>query len=160
MNVEHIYEAISYLRQEVRNFKSGRDGKSWAWSCLVCGDSSKDTRKARFGVTIKSGSGVCNCFNCGYANNFVSYLRSYHPNIYERFSIESFKETAHTLFNHDDLFLQNINDSDLLTLFYGNLYSSVKEWVDVMKSKKIIMSKNNFQRLYNIHNSYHKGLQL
>lgn len=150
MNIDNIYEAISYTRQEVRNFKASRNGKSWAWSCEVCGDSASG-RKARFGVTIKSGSAVCNCFNCGYANNFFSYLRAYHPSIYERFAVSELTDKATVDFTQDVVFTQNITDSDLLVLFYGDLFDDPKEWVSHLKNKKINMSKENFAKLFSIH---------
>ena len=150
MNIDNIYEAISYTRQEVRNFKANRNGKSWAWSCEVCGDSSSG-RKARFGVTIKSGSAVCNCFNCGYANNFFSYLRSYHPSIYERFAVSELTDKATVDFNHDVVFTHDVADSDLLVLFYGDQFDDPNEWVTHLKNKKINMSKENFAKLFKIH---------
>jgi hypothetical protein len=149
MNVDNIHEAISLLRMEVRNFKPSRNGKTWNWSCEVCGDSA-DGRKARFGVTVKAGSAVCNCFNCSYANNFFSYLRSYHPSIYERLAINDIKEQASSEYDVNHLFEQNINDSDLIALFYGDNNDSMDVWVSTLKSKKITISKNNFAKLYKL----------
>ena len=149
MNIDNIYEALSLIRMEVRNFKPNRNGKSWNWACEVCGDSTNG-RKARFGVTVKSGSAVCNCFNCGYANNFFSYLRSYHPSIYERFAVSDLVDRATSEFSQDFVFNQDIADSDLLVLFYGDTFDDPNEWVDFMKQKKIVINKNNFTKLFKI----------
>jgi len=148
MNVDNIHEAMSLIRMEVRNFKASRNGRTWNWACEVCGDSA-DGRKARFGVTVKGNGAVCNCFNCGYANNFFAYLRSYHPSIHERLAMNDIKEQASTEYDTNHLFEQNINDSDLLTLFYGDI-EDTKVWVNKLKSKKIVISKNNFAKLYNL----------
>ena len=113
---------INELRFEVRNFKEEIPGKKYRWSCEVCGDSVKDRRKARFGVKIESEGGVVNCFNCGYSNSLISYLKHFHPHQYEKLSLERLKETqANPLFDVNSVISQNISDNALKSIFTPSL---------------------------------------
>lgn len=143
-----VVEAINRIQFDVRNFSRSRDGNSFQWSCDICGDSTTDLRKARFGVTRKGSGWVCHCFNCGYSNNFVSYLRQQHPAAYEELSIQKLKQTATSLFDHNDIFKQGLDDETLLILFYGNERMETKQWVEKMRNQKISLTKENFERLF------------
>jgi len=147
-NVE-IRQAVADIRFSVRNYSQSRDGKTWGWSCDVCGDSKTNSRKARFGVTIKDGTAVCHCFNCGYSAPFSLYLRDFHPAIYERYSVNKFLNEAPTLYDIDGL-VSRLDDKTLYHLFYMK-GGSTNDWIDRMKQKKINVSKKSFERLYNIY---------
>ena len=145
-------EIINDLAIEVRNFKRSKNGKTWSWSCVVCGDSIRDKRKARFGVTMKQGTLVCHCFNCGYSNTFSSYLKKYHPSHYENFVKSNFDQNINTLYdlNH----LVDLDDTITIRLFYIDKCPSIHEWLGVLNDKKINLSKPSFKKLLVLYRRY------
>ena len=150
MDIVQTREAISQLRHEVRNFSESRGGKSWGFSCLVCGDSSTDPRKARFGVTFKDGNAVCHCFNCSYSNTFANYLSVYHKEIYQRINHNRFFDD-NALFSHDGI-INDLRDSEeiLTKIFFIDRYNNIGDWINLLKRKKIVINKQNFDYLYSI----------
>ena len=154
-NVE-MRQAVADISLEVRNFRKNRNGKAWHWSCLVCGDSRTNKRKARFGVALKDGGYVCHCFNCGYSNTFIGYLRDFHPNIYERVTVDSFINSAPALYDLNHLVQGAVSDNVLTHIFYIDKYSVPKVWLQNLEHKKISLSEKNLKRLYNIHRTYYK----
>ncbi|MCG7944796.1 MAG: hypothetical protein N0C84_00460 [Candidatus Thiodiazotropha taylori] len=150
-NFEEI-EVVNDLALEVRNFKRHRNGKSWTWSCIVCGDSSKNLRKARFGVALKDNVLVCHCFNCGYSNTFSSYIKEYHPHNYEKLLKIKFDESAPTMYdlNH----LVNLAEDITVSLFFINKFQNRKEWLDYLVSKKIKLTKKSIRKLFETHGRY------
>ena len=150
-----IRQAISDLSLEVRNYHKNRDGKSWNWSCVVCGDSKMNRRKARFGVTIKDGSAVCHCYNCGYANPFVVYLKEYHTAIYERYVTEEFLNKAPTLYDLNHLVEGSVSDKVLSHIFYIDKFSNPKIWLQHLEHKKIQLKEKNLKKLYQLHKAFY-----
>ncbi|QPI17978.1 DNA primase subunit [Pectobacterium phage POP12] len=61
--------------------------------CPVCGDSTKDTHKARFWIfPSKTGSHYkAHCFNCEYSKPFSVFLKDYFPDDYRQYMMEKFK---------------------------------------------------------------------
>ena len=154
MDSFEVRQVINELSIEVRNFRRSRDGKSWTWSCEVCGDSRINKRKARFGVAIKDGSFVCHCFNCGYSASFIHYLKDFHPHQYERVVVSGFMEHNPLMNDIDRLFNGQVSDKSLLSLFYINNFSNTKYWLDYLEKKKIKLKKENIRKLYNMHKEY------
>lgn len=148
-------QIISDLAFEVRNFHKNRDGKSWGYSCVVCGDSKTNKRKARFGIAIKDGVAVCNCFNCGYSNTFTGYLKDFHPNLYERYMAETFLSQKPSLYELDHLFDGNVTEKALSNIFYVTKYKDVRLWLQYLEHKKITLKEKNLKKLYNIHKKYY-----
>lgn len=152
-NFETI-QIINDLSIEVRNFKRGRNGKTWNWSCEVCGDSQINKRKARFGVAIKDNVFVCHCFNCGYSNTLAGYLKDFHPSHYEKFTIDKFIKQKPDLYDLNVLFDTKTSDKSLINIFYVNKFSNRKYWLDYLTQKKIVLSETNIRTLYNMHKEY------
>ena len=146
-------QAIRELRSEVRNWQEMRTNESWRWSCAVCGDSKRDLRKARFGVTRKGASFVCNCFNCGYANNFVMYLRAFHPDQYRTIVSETL-QSEDNRFDLNDI-VNKASDNVLSHLFLMRTTNQPKQWLQTLIDKKITVNKSNIKKLLNIFNKVH-----
>lgn len=144
---------INDLAIEVRNFKRGRNGKTWNWSCEVCGDSTINKRKARFGVAIKDNVFVCHCFNCGYSNTLAGYLKDFHPLQYEKLTIDKFINNQPAMYDLNHLF-DTLETKKLINIFYLNKFSNSKYWLDYLSKKKIILSENNIRKLYVMHKDY------
>ena len=157
MDTLAIRQAIADLSIEVRNFHKNRNGKSWSYSCVVCGDSRTNKRKARFGIAIKDGTAVCNCFNCGYSSSFIYYLKDYHPNIYERYMVDSFVAQKPVMYDIDHLVESGVSDRSLASIFYIVKHRNPKVWLQHLANKKISLKENNLRKLYNIHKKYHTG---
>ena len=147
-------QVINELSLEVRNFKKHRNGKQWAMSCEVCGDSKVNRRKARFGIAEKGDGFVVHCFNCGYSNSLLGYLKDFHPQLYSKLSINNFVQQAPTLFDMNDLFYSGVSDKSLINIFYVNKFSNRKYWLDYLTQKKIVLSETNIRTLYNMHKEY------
>lgn len=155
-NVE-IRQAIADLRYDVRNFHADRGGKMWRWSCLVCGDSNTNRNKARFYVSIKDGSAVCHCHNCGYSAGFTHYLKDFHPRIYSQYSVDTFKKQAPTLYDINHL-IDKCDSDVIVPLFYIDKYPDAKDWLNNLRLKNIRLTEKTARKAYYIHRDYHKGI--
>ena len=139
MSYLETIQIINEIALEVRNFERSKDNSRWKWSCLVCGDSKKDQRKARFGVARKQNEFVVNCFNCGYSNHFNQYLREYHPHLQTKLSVSLIKSEMPTMYDQNDLVSQ-LPHEILKHIFYnGN--------VDMLSKIKLDITKDNQQKL-------------
>lgn len=147
-----LRQAIADLKFEVRNFFADRNGKTWRWSCTICGDSRTNRTKARFYTSMKDGSAVCMCHNCGYANSFLGFLRSEFPSIYERYSVESFLNEAPPLYDINHL-VERLDSEVLGPLFYMNKFDNPKVWLTFLQSKKVQLKEDNVKKLYQVFKS-------
>lgn len=147
-------QVINELSLEVRNFKKHRNGKAWSMSCEVCGDSKTNRRKARFGIAEKKDGYVVHCFNCGYSNSFIGYLKDFHPHLYSKLSINNFVQQVPTLYDLNYLLDGKTSDRILINIFYLNKFSNTKYWLDYLVKKKIKLTKNNLKILYKMHKDY------
>lgn len=149
-----VIQIINDLSFEVRNFKKHRSRNQWQFSCEVCGDSKVNRHKARFGISKKSSMWVCHCFNCNYSNTLSSYLKHFHPNLYERYVMDTFEKQKHHIFELDHLVEYSASSTVLSNLFFINRYSNTKQWLDYLEHKKIKLKKSNLKKLYYLHKEY------
>ena len=154
-----IIQIINDLKPEVRNFKKHRSRNQWQFSCEVCGDSKVDRHKARFGISKKGDVWVCHCFNCSYSNTLSSYLKNFHPNLYERFVFDTFDKQKHHIFELDHLVEYSVSNTVLSNIFFIKKYRDPHDWIEYLENKKIKLKKNNLNKLYNIHKTYWKGVR-
>jgi transcription elongation factor Elf1 len=79
------------LAPRLRNYK--RKGEYlWNFSCVVCGDSSKNKLKARgYIYKVKMGLFV-KCHNCGYSASLGTFIKYVDPNLYQEYVMENYKE--------------------------------------------------------------------
>ena len=143
------------ISTRVRNFKRINDTQ-WMYSCDICGDSTKNLRKARFGIGVKEGKLFCNCFNCGYSATFRSYCQYKHPDVFQQLSQKSFFDN-NVLFDVDSIIDKVDSDSQLVKLFFINRFSNTILWINFLKGKKIQPSKKNFTKLLLLHKNYHES---
>jgi hypothetical protein len=59
--------------------------------CKICGDSATNKSKTRFHIRDHKGVIFCSCFNCGYSNSLVNYMKMYEPSLYNEYTFEKFK---------------------------------------------------------------------
>lgn len=144
-----------HLSTRERNFRK-LGNTTWRWSCSVCGDSKKDSRKARFYVGYSESTGrlMCNCHNCGHASSLSKYLEFKHPDLHRTLQQEKFLSQQPTLFDVDGVLERIFEEEDgediIYELLYLNRFREARDWVAFLKKKNIKLSKNNFQKLYNL----------
>ena len=147
-----IVSAISGLATEVRNYKKNRHKNEWNWSCLVCGDSLTNRRKARFGVGFKKGVALCHCFNCGYSNTFISYIKQYHPHVYNDLMKLQFEKNISP--SYDLNHLVDLPNHISTHLFYIDKYKSKKKWLTRLIDEKMSLNRDTLNKLDQKHESY------
>lgn len=81
---------IESLQNQVRNF-SKKSNTLYNFSCPICGDSAKDSSKARGYVYFKEGKFLYRCHNCGAGTFFTNFLRMHFPLLYKQYSMEKFR---------------------------------------------------------------------
>ena len=148
-----VRQVLSDIQFEVRNFKKSRGKDTWNWSCTVCGDSQTKERAARFGVARKDGAWVCHCFNCGYSNTLISYLKAFHPNLYSRITVSSFLQLNPELYSLDHLF-EKTSKNVLRHIFFINKFRNTKYWLDHLQNKNVRLKTKNLKTLYTMHKEY------
>ena len=88
------------LSTRLRNFSKKND-YLWNFSCPVCGDSSKNPRKARGFIYKLKTSLLVKCHRCGYSSNLGKLIKFVDSNLYDQYVIERYKEGA-TKYNSDN----------------------------------------------------------
>lgn len=87
-----IYIDRRYLLQissGLRNFKQ-KNENLFNFSCPFCGDSKKNTRKARGYVYANQDSYIFKCHNCVHTTNMVGLLKHINPALYSQYALETF----------------------------------------------------------------------
>lgn len=82
---------IGLVSHYVRNF-SKKQNNVFNFSCFYCGDSQKNTRKARGFLFLKNGKFIYKCHNCGIGKTFSNLLKDINPNLHDDFVVEQYKE--------------------------------------------------------------------
>jgi len=88
-----LFIDIKFLRlisSRLRNFKQKRDNL-WNFSCPLCGDSKKNTSKARGYVFSKGNSLIYGCHNCGASTSVGNLISHVDPSIHKEYVLEKFK---------------------------------------------------------------------
>lgn len=83
------YKYINLYSAYVRNFKKVGNDK-FQFSCPICGDSKKNTRKARGYVFDNKTLSVYKCHNCGISTTFSKLLQQTQPQLYNDYVFEKF----------------------------------------------------------------------
>lgn len=81
------------MGSHVRNFKKVRQDL-YQLSCPVCGDSTRDKRKARGYIYLNNREFRYKCHNCGDGRKFSNLLYLVAPNLYKEYKFEKFKDSA------------------------------------------------------------------
>lgn len=66
----------------------------WNFSCPICGDSTKNQRKARGYVYEHTQKLMYRCHNCGASMSFDWFLKTQDPTLHDEYRMELFKETG------------------------------------------------------------------
>lgn len=93
---------VSLLSYKLRNFKKKKENY-WNFSCPICGDSKKDSHKARGYVFLHKARLVYKCHNCGYSSNVGSLIKHLDSNLYNEYVLERYKEDSNKHFDHVDI---------------------------------------------------------
>lgn len=99
---------VNLLSYKLRNFKKKKENY-WNFSCPICGDSKKDSNKARGYVFLHKARLVYKCHNCGYSSNVGNLVKHLDSGMYNEYVLERYKENANKHFDHTD-----ITETDLI----------------------------------------------
>ena len=84
---------LNLLSAQLRNFKRKNDNL-WNFSCPFCGDSQKDTTKARGYVFAKEGDLIFKCHNCGMGTGLSKVIKHINPQLHKQYCLEKFGESV------------------------------------------------------------------
>lgn len=85
--LEEVY--IIQMAGQLRNFKK-TNVQRYAFSCPICGDSKKETSKARGNLFMYKGEWVYHCFNCDASHKFTTFLKIAFPEFYDDYIYDNF----------------------------------------------------------------------
>jgi len=82
---EYVYELAPHLDK----FRMKRSNPLQAeFRCDICGDSETNKSKKRGSIFQRDHNLFFNCYNCGYSNHFVGYLKEYHNDLYRSYLLD------------------------------------------------------------------------
>jgi hypothetical protein len=81
---------IDLVSSQLRNFK-WKKGTLANCSCPICGDSSKNKRKARGFFFQKKGDFFYMCHNCGFSSTLYNFLNQISPSYAKEYALERWK---------------------------------------------------------------------
>lgn len=89
--IDHKY--ISLVSAHLPKFKQ-KDTHTWNFRCPICGDSKKNTHKAR-GYFFRKGSNVVfMCHNCHISMSLGNFLKKVDPSLFKEYQLERYKEES------------------------------------------------------------------
>ena len=87
--IEHKY--IGLISSRLRNFK--RKGSNlYNFSCILCGDSISDRKKARGYIYEKKGKMLFHCHNCSATMSIYNFIKMLDHGLYNEMTLEKIKE--------------------------------------------------------------------
>ena len=93
-----MYTEIKYLNllsTQLSKFK--HKGKNlWNFRCPICGDSQRNTSKARGFVFIAKTKMIYKCHNCGVSMSLDTLIERVNPVLYKQYRLEKFQESGKT----------------------------------------------------------------
>jgi hypothetical protein len=90
------------LGSQLRNFAKKND-YLWNYSCPVCGDSTKNPRKARGFIYQFKQDLLVKCHKCGYSTNLGNLIKFVNSNLYDQYVGERYKNGATRYNAHKDI---------------------------------------------------------
>lgn len=91
-----LYIDIKFINQiapYLRNFKKKND-YLYNFSCPICGDSKKKTKKSRGYLYKKHNAMFFKCHNDGMGMSLGNFIKHVAPHLYEQYALERFKDGA------------------------------------------------------------------
>ena len=92
----------SLVGSRLRNFKK-IDDYVWNYSCVFCGDSTKNKLKARGYIYRQKGGLFCKCHNCGKGTTLGNLVKQVDPLLYDEYVLERYKGGAMGKQAHKDV---------------------------------------------------------
>ncbi len=86
--LERIF--LNRISPQLRNFSE--KGGVYNFSCPICGDSKKDSKKARGYFFEGENRLIYKCHNCGVSLSFSHFLKHFDKSLYRQFVMETLKE--------------------------------------------------------------------
>jgi len=83
---------IGLLSSRLRNYKR-KSNTLYNFSCIFCGDSHSDSKKARGYLYEKKGKVLYHCHNCNVTYGFEKFLKEIDSLLHSEYSLEKLKDT-------------------------------------------------------------------
>ena len=142
------YKYINMLSPYVRNFTKKSD-TLWNFSCPVCGDSARNTKKARGYVFAHKGNYFYKCHNCGESCRFDWLLKTTFPQLYDEYVREKYKGKVEKIENP---VLRKPKKPDPTLQGLQPISSFPKQHIAVKYLKQRQLPEQAFDRLYYVGN--------
>jgi transcription elongation factor Elf1 len=84
---------VGQISYKLRNFKKKND-YYWNFSCPICGDSKKNSLKARGFIFKHDNRLVYKCHNCGISTSIGNLIKQLDPLMYNEYVLERYKEST------------------------------------------------------------------
>ena len=137
---------------KLRNFAE-KGEYHWNFSCPICGDSKKNTLKARGHIKEYQNRLVYKCFNCGISLSFGNLLKRIDPLMYNEYVTENYKESVSTKTPHTNIKdviimkpVVNLTDANLEGLDGCDTLPITHQAVSYLISRKI--PKDKWHKFY------------
>lgn len=111
---------INLLSSQLQIFKKKKDDL-WTFRCPFCGDSEKNTYKARGYIFFSDNAFLFKCHNCSYSTNLYQLIKKIDLSLYREYVLEKFDNKILTVKNHS--IKDEIPISDNLKVIGGLLES-------------------------------------
>ena len=91
MNAYIDVKYINLCSSSLEKFKQ-KNNNLWQFRCPICGDSQKNTNKARGFIYEKQNKYFYRCHNCEFGTSFGRFLEKVNPNMHKEYVTEQFRE--------------------------------------------------------------------
>ena len=115
---------LNLISSSLRNFKRKSDNL-YNWSCTFCGDSQKNSRKARSYAYMAGNKFLVTCHNCGITTNVPKLLKHVAPSLYEDYVKELMMEKYRPI-EKEELFAKQNKKSISALRFKENITDVIK----------------------------------
>lgn len=155
IDIKYLH-AISY---RLENFKKKSDNL-WNCRCPICGDSSRNKKKAR-GYFMRGKDGLFyKCHNCGVSMHFGTFLKQFDGNQYGQYTLDRYSESVGPQKAHKHKFefeepvfeKKEISEPKLIDSIMDRLDTLPEDNEAVQYAKSRLLPVSSFSRLYYIDN--------
>lgn len=81
---------LGLISSQLRNYKR-KSGNLYNFSCMFCGDSESDKKRARGYIYTHKDKTMYHCHNCGITHGFANFLKNINYQMYSEFCLEKLK---------------------------------------------------------------------
>jgi len=110
---------VGLLSMRLKNFKK-KSNNTWNCSCPICGDSKKDSRKARGYFLPYKGHLIYKCHNCGISTSFSNFLKRFDEDLHKEYRMERFGSKYRTAKKKPEIIVPTMQTEDRIKTIRDN----------------------------------------